>query len=1490
MLTDQEQRHLPRHGTGERRRTDDAGAYDGANGPCPLTHAQSGLWALERSCPNGPPLTAVTAVRLRGALDVDALRKALADCVERQEALRARFVTLGGRPFQIFVPERPGLPLSTPAPPPGAGADPGPGTGAGTRAGNEDGDGQDAERAVLRRCDALAATRLDPGSGSPFRAELLRLGPLHHVLLLAAHRAVFDGASARVLLAELGAAYGDRRDGRVPQWLPLGASFGELARGQRRTTADGAYTREQVAYWRGALRDAPRLELPGDRPRPATRTFEAGTVTRAVDAATGAGVRALAERLGVPPHTVLTAAFTHLLARISGSPDIVAGLPFAARTAPHAHGVVGRFSAALPLRVHPAGARSFLDLVDRHREPLRELAARQDFPPESVADAVGRPPHAGRGPFSDVSFRYRPDPAAGLLFPGLDAEPLDVPVRATALDLGWVVSDAGEGMRVSARYAAELFDARTVSAFTDAFTAVLARAVADPSALPEPTVRVAAARPDGLPEDGTSWTPGGLAGVVAAQAAVRPEAPAVRYGRRMLTFRGLDTAATRIAGLLTEHGAGPGTAVGLLLTPSAALPVAMLAILRTGAVYVPVDPAVPARRAAETARGAGCGLIVCDAGTEDAAAALGLPLLRLDGRHDGGGAGPVRPVGRVGPASPGYAIFTSGSTGRPRAVLVQHGAALALAASAARAYGLGPRDVALQTASVGVDVSVEEFFASWWAGACVAVPEPGETDLDILVARHRATVLNLPPALWHSWVRGLRESGGRVREPVRLVVVGSDRMDPGAVRTWHDGVGRGVRLLNAYGTTETAVTATCYDTRELPGDSDATGAVPIGRPLAHVSVYVLDARMRPVRGSLPGELWIGGAGVALGYLGDPAATADRFRPDPFSDRPGSRMYRTGDRVRILPSGALDFLGRVDSQVKVRGFRVELEEVERLACEVPGVAGFSADVRPDARGAGCLAGYILAADEPGPGDPADGRTGSAADAGTTVRASGALPGPAVPPAGHLDCAAVRFPSPEGLERAVAGLWTAIRPGGTLVIRNVRDLTTLHAFHAAVLDPGADGETDAVGFAAAVDEAVEAESELCLHPAWFDALASRLPGGAAAATAPALNAGAPPGEPSGHRYDITLTRNTAPPRPAGPPAGTCRAAPPGPSPAPSPSVTPGASPAGVPSGPSPGGPAVLDGGACDLAGLDRLLRSLAGRAGTVTAVRDLRSAAASALAREAASGRHRTLEQARRAAAGARGVTPADARGLAGRHGYAARIRPVPGGRFDLLLSPEPDSPRTVRDPGAADSGTGPPRPPAGTAPGTAPEHPGSPPSGPPPPGTVLANDPASGRLSARLTAAVREHLRAALPPPMVPARLTLVTGFPRTASGKVDRRRLPDPPRLGTCGHGSGTDAPGDELERSLCGIWADALGLPGVGVLDNFFELDGDSVAWTGIIALAGESGIVLDAPDVFDHPTVRELAAHLRSERARDRGRRQDRGRGEDQGPHRPQGVAPGP
>jgi amino acid adenylation domain-containing protein len=917
----------------------------------PLSFSQKRLWFLEQLEPETRIYNDVFGRRLLGALDVAALDAALHGVVRRHEALRTVFVEEAGEPVQVVLDRHP------------------------VRLDVRDLSGVPEEErmaAVRRIADEVTYAPFDLARGPLLRPTLLRLDRDDHALLLPVHHIVTDGWSQGVFWRELQALYAAAREGRPSPLPPPTLQFGDFAVWQQEHLAGGALER-QLAYWKDRLRGAPTLlALPTDRPRPAEQSYRGAAHDFAVPEDASARLGALAHSAGATLFMAALAVLGALLGRYTGEDDVVVGSPIASRTRPELEDVVGLFANTLAVRVDLSGDPTFRELLGRVRDAVFEDFAHQDLPFEKIVEELRVERSLSYNPVYQVLLVHQNAPRSRAGFTGLDMHPLELEHRKSKLDLALTLFGTERGILGGWEYSTELFDRDTIVRLTDHFLVLLAAAAEDPDRrLSElPLVR---------PEERTrvlhAWSAGGGAeaytapvhALFRAQAARTPDAVAVASGDGVLTYRELSRAAGRLAHHLRARGVGPESRVGVCVERSPEMLAALLGVLGAGAAYVPLDPRSPRDRLALMLEDAGISVLLTQArlfaGLPGSAAA---DAVFLDADRAAIEAWPdTPPEVEVSAENAAYVVYTSGSTGRPRGVVVPHGALAGFVAAAREAYGIGAGDRVLQFASIAFDAAAEEIWPALLSGARLVLRTEEMLDsprIFLDACRDRGiTVLDLPTAYWHELAAGLADEDGDGAElpaGVRLVIIGGERALPERLRAWRERTGARVRLVNTYGPTEATVVATLADLRG-GGDADAApGHVPIGRPLGHARAYVLDARGEPAPVGVPGELYLGGGGLARGYLGDPARTAAAFVPDPFSDGAGARLYRTGDRVRWLADGTLEFIGRTDHQVKIRGFRVEPGEVEAALARQPGVEDAAVVARDDGAGQPRLVAYVV----------------------------------------------------------------------------------------------------------------------------------------------------------------------------------------------------------------------------------------------------------------------------------------------------------------------------------------------------------------------------------------------------------------------------------------------------------------------------------------------------------------------------------------------------
>ena len=899
----------------------------------PLSFPQERLWFLEQLGTLGAAYHVPLAFGIRGPLDVEALGAALAGLVARHEMLRTRFVIDGDTPRQVVDPP-PGRVLEV--------VDPGAP------------DAAQARRRLAGLLDEETRHRTDLERGPLFRAKLLRLDADEHALILAAHHVAADGWSHGVMLRELAALYDAQVRGAPSPLPPTALQYADYAVWQRRWL-DGDALSAQLRYWTRQLADAPELlALPTDHRRPATASFR-GTLHRfELPGTVARRLPGFAREEGVTPFMVLLAAFQVLLARWSGGSDIVVGTPTAGRTQRETEPLVGLFINTLTLRARIEPQASFRTALAQAKDTSLAAFAHQDVPFEQVVAALRPNRDPSRQPVVQVIFALQNTAPVELRLAGTGVEPIECPSGTSKYDLTLNVIEAGDRLAAEIEYASDLFEATTIARVAAMYGALLDDAMAHPdhavsrlrlveAATSVPRAEIAP------PADRT------VCDLFAMQVAATPHAPALESPAARLSYAELDVRARRMAVALRRRGIGAGDLVAVVGHHDADTFVALLAVLRAGAAYVPIDIASPPERLRHLFDDASPRLVLADAGVHDrlpgnagACVAFADLAAAIDGAGDDETADDA--LRDVAPAAGdlAYVIYTSGSTGQPKGVLVEHEGLRALTLAQIDAFAITPDSRLLQFASLSFDASVSEVFTTWCRGACLCLP--GATRLlagDALATLLRAraiTHVTLPPSV----VPGLVDAGGA--PTLRTLVVAGEACTAAIVRRWPTPV----RFINAYGPTEATVCATLHvcdpaDPRDPP----------IGRPLPHATVHVLDDALQRVPDGIAGEIVVGGAGVARGYLGKPALTAERFPADPFAGN-GARMYRTGDRGRIRADGVVEFLGRIDQQLKVRGYRIEPGEVEAALLRDARIAQAFVTAQGELDGRSLVA-YVVAAD-------------------------------------------------------------------------------------------------------------------------------------------------------------------------------------------------------------------------------------------------------------------------------------------------------------------------------------------------------------------------------------------------------------------------------------------------------------------------------------------------------------------------------------------------
>ncbi len=901
--------------------------------PQPLSFAQQRMWFLMQY--EASALYNIAgALEIRGSLDVPALDRSFQEILRRHDALRTRFVMHGDEALQVVRAD------------------------------------VDWELSVVDMSDrsqaevdeAVAAELLyvfDLSQDNLFRATLYRRPDGAHVLALCMHHIVSDGWSVGVLMRELAALYDAFHYGRALPLAPLPVQYADYAAWQH-AWLRGAVLERQENYWRAQLRDVTPLNLPTDRPRPARPSHAGGGVAVQLDAQLTAQLKALAREQGVTLYMTLLAAFGALLHKYSGQDDFCIGSPIANRNLPETRDLIGFFVNTLALRANHAGDPTFADLLQRTRRTAIEAYAHQDLPFEKVVDCVQPQRDLATTPLFQAMFVLQDGAPGTLALPELQVANQPVQMRSAKFDLTLELYEAGDGLDGHLEYRSELFDESTMLRMAAHLRRMLAAIVASPAArLSRISLLDADERHTMLSlwndTDKSFRQPERLHLLFGRQCQKTPDAVAVRAGAEALTFAELDARANRLANCLVARGVGAGVIVGLCVERSLDMVTAMLAILKAGGAYLPLDPGYPADRLTYMLEQSQAAVLVTRPQLAEIFAGSKAAVVPLDvAQPQALEAWPDSdPQAETDCEDLAYVIYTSGSTGRPKGVPISHDAICNQMGWILKQYPLQADDRMLQKTPFSFDASVWEIWAPLVSGAQLVLAAPdGHQDVDYLaatIAAEKITQLQVVPALLRALLAV--PSIGRA-SALRRIFVGGEALPVDLARQALHLAGR---VINLYGPTECTINASWFDLANLP--SQALGYVPIGRPVANLRFYVLDAYMEPVPVGVAGELYIAGAGLSPGYLHQPELTAQRFLANPFAEAGDGKLYRTGDLVRYHADGQLEFIARMDEQVKVRGFRIELGEIEQVLAQQPGVADSAVAVK-GADGLQRLVAYVV----------------------------------------------------------------------------------------------------------------------------------------------------------------------------------------------------------------------------------------------------------------------------------------------------------------------------------------------------------------------------------------------------------------------------------------------------------------------------------------------------------------------------------------------------
>ncbi|WP_447963626.1 amino acid adenylation domain-containing protein [Nitrospira sp. Ecomares 2.1] len=894
-------------------------------GASPLSFAQERFWFLEQLSPGTPFNNIPIALRLKGSLDIEVLRRSLDEIVSRHEILRATFVLRNGQPAQIIAP-RLELPFSI----------------------------EDLQRVSESSREEQLQSLLGDEARRPFdlmkdpllRFRLFRVSEADHVLSLTIHHIVADGWSMGIFSRELAALYQAFLQGRVSPLPALPVQYFDTVIQQRESVREQIFQR-QVNYWQQRLDHAPHtLNLPFDFPRPEVQGYRGARYEWTLDASLVQQLQAVGYRYRTTLFMTLLATFNILLSRYSGQSDLCVGTPVANRNRIECESLIGCFVNSVALRADLSGNPPFPDFLDQVRATVLGAQANQEIPFERLVDELKVGRDLGHTPIFQVMFVLADRPSDVRALGGLEACRMNVNTQTSVFDLTLEMAEkADRSLGGVFEYSTDLFTSRTIVRMAEHFQALLAQVVACPESRvddwPMVTVNERAYVLVNCNETTTPYPDEScLHQLIEARVVDSPDAVALLCEGRSYAYDFINSRANQLARYLRRQGIGPEIPVALCVDRSLEMVVGLLGTLKAGAAYVPMDPTYPKERQSIILKDVQPRLLLTQGKFSGELPDQAVPVFALDSDWPVVAGFPDTNLPNLtSPDNLAYILYTSGTTGRPKGTGISHRALVNHATAMVRQYGLASTDRVLQFASVSFDVAAEECFPTWIAGATVVLrpnePVPACTDFHTFLCEQGLTVLNLPTPYWAGWVEEMERISLPVPPLIRLVIVGSEKALPASLVRWRRVVGDRVVWCNSYGPTETTVTASSY----VPGpevDWTTMPNVPIGQPIANVELYVLDSNMQPVPLGVPGDLYIGGLGLARGYHQMPALTAEKFIPHPYSRGAGERLYRTGDRVRRRPDGQVEFLGRRDEQVKIRGFRIELPDIEFHARQCPQV--------------------------------------------------------------------------------------------------------------------------------------------------------------------------------------------------------------------------------------------------------------------------------------------------------------------------------------------------------------------------------------------------------------------------------------------------------------------------------------------------------------------------------------------------------------------------
>ncbi len=895
----------------------------------PLSFAQERLWYLEKLIPGNVAYNIPLAIQLKGPISPDLLHKSLNIVIQRHEGLRSIFNLEAVESSQTILEE-----MTIPLP---------------VELWSDDKDLEDVLTAEARQPFNLQ-------TGPPLRARLLKLNPDEHIFLLTIHHIVADGRSLAVFFKELSDCYAALQDGRTPNLPPIPVQYPDFAHWQRQRLS-GDLLENQMAYWREQLAgELPTLALPLDHSRPSLPAFNGRWLSQTISSTQTAALKSLAQQEGVTFFVLLLAAFKTLLHRYAGQEEIILGSPVTNRIHHDLDNVIGHFINTLVLRTDLSRSPTFRELLQRQKQVVLDAIANQDIPFEFLLTELQPVRDIRQNPMFQVLFSLQDTPAeanwrTALALPGITAEQLFTHTQTAKMDLSVLVEETPSGTTIAFEYNSDIFETETIQRMMGHFQSILTAVINNPDK-PLSTYSLLTTAEK---QQFASWNnthqrfpaTSTIHNLFEAQATTTPKATAIIFERESLSYQALNERANQLAHWLIQQGAGPEVPVGIFVNRSIEMLVGMLAILKAGSLYLPLDPAYPAERVQLMLDDTAAPILLTTADLLDRLPQHKAQVFCLDRDWPQASSQPTtNPNSPIDALNLAYLIYTSGSTGRPKGVAISHQAAVAMLCWAADEFSDETLAGTLAVTSICFDLSVYEIFLPLSRGGTIILAE-NALHLTNLPAKERVTLINTVPSAMTELVKI-----NGIPDNVRVVNLAGEPLPRSLVQAIY-ARSNAQAVYNLYGPSED----TTYSTFTLVSQDDPAEPT-IGRPIANTQAFVTDEQMQPTPLGIIGELFLGGLGVSRGYLNQPALTAARYLPNPFSAEPGGRLYKTGDLAHFQSDGQMVFHGRADHQIKLRGFRIELGEIESVLKKHPDIETALVVARQEPNGQRLVA-YLIA---------------------------------------------------------------------------------------------------------------------------------------------------------------------------------------------------------------------------------------------------------------------------------------------------------------------------------------------------------------------------------------------------------------------------------------------------------------------------------------------------------------------------------------------------